>query len=423
MLVSNFTITSLTSTFLLFHSPFISLSSSSSLTSSFFTNLRISHSFSSFLHISNRLSSKLTLSTFSHFLSSAITTSSVQFLIQKTYVFTRQLFEDQPLSIWNCQFRDFRVFENGGAFSAKYSVDLFNVCFQNATARHGGCFFTTSSVHCVYCTFQQSKGALGGGFAGSAYFAPITIEHSLFAQLDGTASAAFWSGGRGPVCIESTNFTQTRSESHSGAFESNGSASIQFSRFMFTTARTQNGGIRLNLFANVSIRSTVFNHCSHRATVKLAGAAFFAQEVSEGSQIVDCAFVNSQRGQGCTIAVAAGSLLVMRCCFSGERAVELFVSDGTVNDQNCTFNVRCVEDKMPLLMDLGFREGRSPTYMGAASRSRTAVSSTRRPLSRAGQVTIGSLAFIAWILLESLIGVVVKGLFGWAAPKNVRVVL
>jgi hypothetical protein len=362
-------------------------------------------------------------SEFSHFLAAAITTESVQFLIEKVYVYTRQEFLLQPLSIWNCQFRDFRVFENGGAFAANHDVELSNVLFRNSTALKGGCFFAKSAVSCVYCSFLESQGKLGGGFAAVGEKEPVVIKECVFSQLEATRSAGFHA--LGSVCVESTNFTRTTSESETGAFETNGSIEVEFSRFVYTGARTENGAIVLRDSGRVTIKDAFFGHCSHRTSVENAGAAVFAQNVTGGSEITHCHFVDSRRGAGHTIAIVIGGPIHIRsCCFSDAKDAEIWAKDAVVSHAKCSFQGECPSDEMPYPADIGFRKGRSPTYTAVGSYLAIQPDPPKRKLFSHGvQVLLVILGFTGALLLQYFVEAVIQAVITRPTLKGTRGVL
>jgi hypothetical protein len=111
-------------------------------------------------------------------------------------VFTRQEFAQQPLAIWNCQFRDFHVEESGGAFWTNYSVELYNVYFGNCTsARDGAGFFCGGTLRAIYATFIQSQGASGAAIAiaiASGANDTVSVDSSLFVQLESRTKTSFF---------------------------------------------------------------------------------------------------------------------------------------------------------------------------------------------------------------------------------------
>jgi hypothetical protein len=331
---------------------------------SHFRHVHIQFSFSRFLSVSPTVNTRISHSSFTHFLHSAIAFSATQWLLDKVYVFSRQEFELQPLSICHCRFADFSVEEDGGAFWTPFSVDLFNVHFQNSTAKNGGCFFSGSSVRCLYCTFQQSQAALGGGFAVIPKVPEsLTISHSAFAHLKATSSGGVHFTGNGSLDIHASNFTKTSSDSCGGAFESAGLVlNISFSLFV----KISTGVINLRGLQHITITNTIFDCFSQNSEDADTGAALTAQACEPGSAIHRCYFLPAKKSKGCVLSFEAGGpVLITGCCFTVTRLAALFTKDAAVDAKDCRFEAECNLSNLTWPTNVGFHRGRTPTYTAA----------------------------------------------------------
>jgi hypothetical protein len=300
---------------------------------------------------------------------------------------------------------------------------LFNVEFENATAKKGGGFFTSSSVRCMFCTFCQSKAQLGGGFAAiSATPANISIANSHFVDLKGESSAAFYFAGNGSLNVLATNFSRTTSELSVGAFESSGvGLRMMFSLFHKTTAGVQNGGIVLKTLHHINISQTLFHQCGHRSDDDLAGAALFVKDVGPKSQITDSLFVQSQRKGGHSVSFEnGGPLLISNCCFTGTRAEEVFTKDAEIDARHCQFSAVCNFLNLTWSADIGFSRKRSPTYTPATIRpidDRLQVLKEKQ-LPLAWKVVIISGAFLGTFAIEWVVGKVAGILWGMRKTRR-----
>jgi hypothetical protein len=223
------------------------------------------------------------------------------------------------LSIWHYQFRDFYVHEDGGAFCSNYSAGVFNVIFQNCTAQEAAAFYCTGAVHSVYSTFKRCRGRLGAGFAMIPTNAkPLSLEYSLFEQLETDSDCGFVVKGGGPVRLNSTNFRRIKAENYVGGFESFGSELTMKSCILTrTNAGISNGGIACQTEQVAAIEHTNFQRCGHRSDDGLTAAALFVKEGGNGNIVRECVSFKCEISGGHTISFKTGSSInIENCCFT-----------------------------------------------------------------------------------------------------------
>jgi hypothetical protein len=281
------------------------------------------------------------------------------------YTYTRQEFGDVNLSVWNCEFHDFDVRDDGGALKVGRQLDLFNVHFQNCTAKNGGALFGCSSIRCIFTTFTQISSRNGSGLYQIGQ-TPLSIDSSLFSLLEAHVAAGFYKLC-GPAHLNGTNFTRMVSKENCARFESDGGElSGLFLMCQMWYARKMNSGIVLNGHARIKIESCVFEKCRDKgdsSSVMFATGIQFCTiqrcsfQVCEGGYNI--AFKNERR------------VIVADCCFSTSKEKAIQEGSGSVRQTNCRFG--CTAATFIANGDAGFRTGRPPTYRGCAAQTRPPV--------------------------------------------------
>lgn len=110
----------------------------------------------------------------------------------------------------------------GGAIAATGAgpMDLTDVRFEEVEASgNGGAIYAAGvALHCVRCTFDQTK----GGFGGAIYFtgADLTVEQSLFCANEGSLGGAIH--GQSDATIVSSLFVETEASTNGAALFANG---------------------------------------------------------------------------------------------------------------------------------------------------------------------------------------------------------
>jgi hypothetical protein len=276
--------------------------------------------------------------------------------MDRYYTYTRQQFGDGNLSIWNCEFHDFSVSEDGGALKADHQLDLFNVHFQNCTAKNGGALFGGASIRCIFTTFTQISSQIGSGFYQIGH-APLSVNSSLFYRLEAGVAAGFYKL-IGPAHLNATNFTRMVCQENCGGFESDGGElSASFLMCQNWYARKMNSGIVLNGLQRIKIENCVFEKCRDKGD---SSSGLFAKDI-QSCTIQQCSFQICEGGYNIAFKNAS-QVIVADCCFSSKKEKAIQGRHGRVQQTRCRF--KCIEATFIANGNAGFRNGRTPTYRG-----------------------------------------------------------
>lgn len=271
-------------------------------------------------------------STFEKFLTSAIHIRSDAYLIRKVYEVTTQVFDRDPVCVYDCVFRNFNLGDNrGAAFTTTYPVRMYNVLFENIKAHTGGCFFTNSHFKMAYVTIHDVEAQRSAGFESDGFETDICkIEQTSFCNCKSDLFPAFYRKGSSLLTLDSINFTNTFATGSVGCFESKGPGIIlKTVSITRSEANYHNGACVFRESGLIELEDCIFDRCKHNSKDQCAAASILVMDPKGIFTIKNTIIQRSEFRESCDITIHGDISVLLTDCIFGSTESEAIRSRAT----------------------------------------------------------------------------------------------